>query len=151
MSNRRSDAPSSGPLTEQELDQLSLWHGRGASLRERAVAEIRERRADEAKLSKPRCTVCRDYFSQDGRCGTCVHGLKVSHAAEIRELRADNAKLCRWKIKYGRHIKNIEADNAKLREYVRHKPECNNVPDAIPDTPCTCGLDDALKEPQEGG
>ncbi len=70
-------------------------------------------------------------------------------AAEIRKLRGD-------KMRRDITIKSLEAENAKLREaleqYGRHDEENCPVGREHPrfvSEPCTCGLDDILKEADE--
>lgn len=45
---------------------------------------------------------------------------------------------------------NLKAENKKLRDYANHKDDCNiwrfNVHRYKSDNPCTCGLDNLLKE-----
>ena len=38
-------------------------------------------------MAKPQCTKCKDYFSQDGLCGTCLRELEAMHEYEKAKLR----------------------------------------------------------------
>ncbi len=44
-------------------------------------------------MSKPQCTGCKDFFAQDGMCGTCLLEMRNAYAAELRKLRAKNMEL----------------------------------------------------------
>lgn len=128
------------PLTNEELDNLGLWHGRGARLRERAIAEIRDLLTKNAKLTTENGTVERARRLQ---------------AADTKRLEADNAKLesevrdlldSRAKIVCGMYDAEDEfkVENANLREYTEHTHDCNMVT-GYDGGNCTCGLDDLLK------
>ena len=71
---------------------------------------------------------------------------------ELRERRVENFKIT---LDAADAMSELRAENTKLREYVRHKGDCETwypVDVEAPDGktgPCTCGLDDALKEPDD--
>ena len=67
-------------LTNEELDNLGLWHGRGARLRERAVSEIRKMRKVLEKIRDEGCNgpgaydavPCKGYVKKKDWRGPCL-------------------------------------------------------------------------------
>lgn len=125
MSDRKSDAPSSGPLTEQELDQLGLWHGRGANLRERAAAEIRELREGLEKSDDDN-TRLRLALSSFGRhdadcgCSTSPEDFEACSCGLIGELRSTDTEGI---VDVAATLIAMRDDNARLKEQVAELSE----------------------------